>query len=87
MRSGKTLSMSIGFVSWAMSTFRGGSFALCGKTVTALKRNVMTPLVQLLGSLGFTCLERVSKNYVDISSPASPTASTSSADGTRAPPH
>ena len=67
VRSGKTLSMSIGFVSWAMSTFRGGSFALCGKTVTALKRNVMTPLVQLLGSLGFTCLERVSKNYVDIS--------------------
>ena len=49
VRSGKTLSMSIGFVSWAMSTFRGGSFALCGKTVTALKRNVMTPLVQLLG--------------------------------------
>lgn len=67
VRSGKTLSMSIGFVSWAMSTFRGGSFALCGKTVTALKRNVMTPLVQLLGSLGFTCLERVSKNYADIS--------------------
>ena len=67
VRSGKTLSMSIGFVSWAMSAFRGGSFALCGKTVTALKRNVMTPLVQLLGSLGFTCLERVSRNYVDIS--------------------
>ena len=26
----------------------------------------MTPLLELLGSLGFTCLERVSRNYVDI---------------------
>ncbi len=66
VRSGKTLSMSIGFVSWAMTCFQKGSFALCGKTITSLKRNVMTPLVQMLGDLGFTCLERVSKNYVDI---------------------
>ncbi len=66
VRSGKTLSMSIGFVSWAMTCFQGGSFAMCGKTVTALKRNVMTPLLSLLGNLGFTCLEKVSKNYVDI---------------------
>ena len=66
VRSGKTLSMSIGFISWAMTSFQGGSFALCGKTITALKRNVMTPLLGLLGNLGFTCLERVSQNYVDI---------------------
>ena len=45
VRSGKTLSMSIGFVSWAMTAFQGGTFALCGKTVTSLKRNVMTPLL------------------------------------------
>ena len=57
VRSGKTLSMSIGFISWAMTSFQGGSFALCGKTITALKRNVMTPLLGLLGNLGFTCLE------------------------------
>ena len=67
VRSGKTLAMSIGFVSWAMTCFQNGSFALCGKTITSLKRNVMTPLLELLGSLGFTCLERVSRNYVDIS--------------------
>ena len=66
VRSGKTLSMSIGFVSWAMTAFQGGTFALCGKTVTSLKRNVMTPLLRLLGSLGFTCMERVSRNFVDI---------------------
>lgn len=66
VRSGKTLSMSIGFVGWAMSCFQGGSFAMCGKTITSLKRNVMTPLIRLLGNLGFTCLQSVSKNYVDI---------------------
>lgn len=66
VRSGKTLSMSIGFVSWAMTCFQGGDFAMCGKTVTSLKRNVMSPLLRLLGSLGFTCLEHVSRNYVDI---------------------
>ena len=52
VRSGKTLAMSIGFVSWAMTCFQNGSFALCGKTITSLKRNVMTPLLELLGSLG-----------------------------------
>ena len=31
VRSGKTLSMSLGFVAWAMTSFRDSSFALCGK--------------------------------------------------------
>lgn len=66
VRSGKTLSMSIGFVSWSMTNFKNGSFAFCGKTITSLKRNVITPLINTLGSLGFTCIEKVSKNYIDI---------------------
>lgn len=67
VRSGKTLSMSIGFILWAMSNFKNGSFAMCGKTITSLKRNVTTPLVSLLSSLNFECVEKVSKNYIDIS--------------------
>lgn len=66
VRSGKTTAMSLGFVSWAMTTFSGCDFALCGRTVTALKRNVLSPLLSMLGQLGFTCLEKVSRNYVDI---------------------
>ena len=31
VRSGKTLSMSLGFVIWACSSFRSGTFAMCGK--------------------------------------------------------
>ena len=38
VRSGKTTAMSLGFVSWAMTTFHRQSFAICGRTVTALKR-------------------------------------------------
>lgn len=66
VRSGKTLCMSLSFVSWAQAAFNGGSFALCGKTITSLRRNVTTPLISLLGALGFTCTEKLSRNYVDI---------------------
>ncbi len=66
VRSGKTLSMSVGFISWSMTSFKNGSFAFCGKTITSLKRNVITPLVNILGHLGFTCMEKVSRNYIDV---------------------
>lgn len=67
VRSGKTLAMSIGFAAWAMNSFNGGSFAICGKTVTSLRRNVITPLLSSLRGLGFSCDERVSGSYADIS--------------------
>lgn len=66
VRSGKTLSMSVGFVFWASSVFNGASFALCGKTVTSLRRNVVVPLLPVLREYGCTCLEKVSRNYIDI---------------------
>lgn len=66
VRSGKTLSMSLGFVFWACSSFSGGSFAMCGKTVTSLRRNVVTPLLSVLGEYGFICSEKVSRNYIDV---------------------
>lgn len=66
VRSGKTLSMSVGFVFWASAVFDGGSFALCGKTVTSLRRNVVVPLMPVLREYGFMCIEKVSRNYIDI---------------------
>lgn len=66
VRSGKTLSMSVGFIFWASSAFNGASFALCGKTVTSLRRNVVVPLLPVLREYGCTCLEKVSRNYIDI---------------------
>ena len=67
VRSGKTLCMSISFVTWAMMSFNHTSFALCGKTITSLRRNITTPLVDILRGLGFGVSEKVTKNYIDIS--------------------
>ena len=66
VRSGKTICMSVSFVAWAMGNFNDTSFALCGKTVTSLRRNVITPLLPVLADLGFTCKERISKGLVEI---------------------
>lgn len=41
IRSGKTVSMTVGFVLWAMCTFSGQTFALCGKTIESLRRNII----------------------------------------------
>ena len=66
VRSGKTLSMSLGFFIWASGSFDGSAFAVCGKTITSLRRNVITPLLPFLSEYGFTCMEKVSRNFIDI---------------------
>lgn len=48
IRSGKTVAMICGFMIWSMETFRGETFILAGKTIGALKRNVIAPLRQIL---------------------------------------
>lgn len=67
VRSGKTTCMSLSFVAWAFWRFSGQSFAICGRTVTSLKRNLITPLVAMLPSLGFSCDYKPSASYIDIS--------------------
>ena len=67
VRSGKTVCMSISFVLWAFYEFTDSSFAICGKTITSVKRNIVTPLLPLLQEMGFTCKELHSKNLIEIS--------------------
>lgn len=64
VRSGKTLCMGLSFFCWAMRTYRGQSFGLCGKTVTALRRNLLNTLAPVLKELGFQWEEKVSQNKV-----------------------
>lgn len=45
VRSGKTSVMSLSFFRWAMLTFTGQAFAFCGKSVGAVERNIVTPLM------------------------------------------
>ncbi len=58
--------MSLSFVSWAFYTFSDTSFALCGKTIASLRRNVVTPIIPVLNELGFETVEKVSKNLIEI---------------------
>ena len=41
IRSGKTLAMGMGFFFWAMACFSDRQFALCGRSVGALRRNLL----------------------------------------------
>lgn len=66
VRSGKTMCMSISFILWTFYRFNGGSFALCGKTIRSLKRNVITPILGTLNSMGFICKEKLSQNLIEI---------------------
>ncbi|MBQ7548736.1 MAG: PBSX family phage terminase large subunit [Clostridia bacterium] len=66
VRSGKTVCMSLSFVSWAFYEFSDASFAICGKTIASLKRNVIRPVAPILTSLGFGFRQRASQNYIDI---------------------
>ena len=66
VRSGKTLSMSIGFINWSMTNFDNGVFAFCGKTIEALRRNVITHLPQWFEGI-YTIIEKRSENRLIIS--------------------
>lgn len=47
VRSGKTSIMSLSFFLWAMGNFTGRAFAFCGKSVGAVERNIVHPLLQI----------------------------------------
>ena len=51
VRSGKTVSLVVGFFLWSMASFHGQTFALCGKTVGALRRNIIDHLEDWLGGI------------------------------------
>lgn len=66
IRSGKTLSMSLSFVMWAMDSFNGYNFAICGKTIGSLRRNVITTLKQMLRSRGYRVTDKRADNLLII---------------------
>lgn len=66
VRSGKTLCLGLSFFCWAMRRFHAQRFALCGKTIGALRRNLLYGLLPALRELGFTCRERTAQNTLDV---------------------
>ena len=53
IRSGKTIACIIGFLTWSQTVFSGESFILAGKTMGALKKNVVRPILQILEAWGW----------------------------------
>ena len=66
VRSGKTFCMGLSFFLWAQHDFNGRQFALCGKTVGALRRNLLTELVPCLRRIGMEVRENRSANSLTV---------------------
>jgi PBSX family phage terminase large subunit len=62
IRSGKTVSMSLSFVLWAMTSFDGQSFGMCGKTIGSFRRNVLYWLKLILRSRRFMVVDHRADN-------------------------
>lgn len=66
IRSGKTVSMALSFIMWAMTAFNEQNFAMCGKTIGSFRRNVLMPLKLMLASRGYNVKDHRADNYVVI---------------------
>lgn len=65
IRAGKTIAMVCSFLQWSQS-FNGECFIIAGKTMGALKRNVIEPIQQMLGAWGWKYEYNRSENYLII---------------------
>jgi PBSX family phage terminase large subunit len=67
VRAGKTVVMSLSYIMWAMDTFNEENLGLSGKTIGALRRNVLTPLKRMLKTRGYQVKDHRADNYLTIS--------------------
>ena len=66
VRSGKTLAMGLSFFLWAMTSFDGKKFGVCGKTISSLRRNVLSEILPKLEALGAKYREKRTENLVTV---------------------
>lgn len=66
IRSGKTTAMIDGFLTWSLSSFEDQNFILAGKSMGALKRNVIKPMLQILAAKGIAYRYHRSQHYIEI---------------------
>lgn len=64
IRSGKTVSMSLSYVLWAMESFDGQNFGMCGKTIGSFRRNVLFWLKLMLVSRGYRVTDQRADNLI-----------------------
>ena len=66
VRSGKTLCMGLSFFLWAMVCFDGMRFGVCGKTISSLRRNVLSEILPRIKALGGSWKEKRTENVVTV---------------------
>ncbi|MCM3141671.1 PBSX family phage terminase large subunit [Brevibacillus sp. MER 51] len=66
VRAGKTVVMSLSYVAWAMDSFEDENLGLAGKTIGALRRNVLQPLKRILKGRGYKVKDHRADNYLTI---------------------
>lgn len=64
IRSGKTVSMSLSYVMWAMSEFSDQNFGMAGKTIGSFRRNVLNNLKLMLKTRGYTAIDHRADNLL-----------------------
>lgn len=64
IRAGKTVVMAVSFVIWAMDSYDGQNFAICGKTVGSFRRNVWKWLKPVLLVCGYQAEESRTENLI-----------------------
>lgn len=67
IRSGKTLSMSLSYIMWAMQNYDEQNFGMAGKTIGSFRRNVLNLLKLMLRSRGYKVKDHKSDNMLSIS--------------------
>lgn len=67
IRSGKTISMSLSFVMWAMFTFDNQNFGMAGKTIGSFRRNVLFWLKLMLFARGYKFKDHRADNLLEVS--------------------
>lgn len=66
IRSGKTVTMIDSFITWSLSCHSHEDFIVAGRSVGALKRNVLKPLFKILRAKAIPFYHHRSENWVQI---------------------
>ena len=66
IRSGKTVSAIEGFLLWSLDTFQHQDFIVAGKSIGALRRNVVKPLRAILSAKGLDHFWHRSENWIQV---------------------
>lgn len=66
IRSGKTISMCLSYVMWAMSTFDSKNLGMAGKTIGSFRRNVLFWLKLMLLSRGYRYKDHRADNMLEV---------------------